>query len=119
MLIYLFEQVPGGSLLSVMEFGFLGMDSLTSQNQFLLGLGINSDNQDSLMMTHSFPAVVLSRSNLKFHHIKIKSRCVQKQQGEAFQSGITYTNIHIKTHTSYTKMNHPHPSPSLIVRRPH
>ena len=49
MLIYLFEQVPGGSLLSVMEFGFLGMDSLTSQNQFLLGLGINSDNQDSLM----------------------------------------------------------------------
>ena len=45
----MFEQVPGGSLLSVMEFGFLGMDSLTSQNQFLLGLGINSDNQDSLV----------------------------------------------------------------------
>ena len=45
----MFEQVPGGSLLSVMEFGFLGMDSLTSQNQFLLGLGINSDNQDSLI----------------------------------------------------------------------
>ena len=49
MLIYLFEQVPGGSLLSVMEFGFLGMDSLTSQNQFLLGLGINSDNHNSLL----------------------------------------------------------------------
>ena len=45
----MFEQVPGGSLLSVMEFGFLGMDSLTSQNQFLLGLGINSDNHNSLI----------------------------------------------------------------------
>ena len=52
MLIYLFEQVPGGSLLIVMELGFLGMKSLTSQNQFLLGLGINSDNQDSLMSTN-------------------------------------------------------------------
>ena len=45
----MFEQVPGGSLLIVMELGFLGMKSLTSQNQFLLGLGINYDNQDSLI----------------------------------------------------------------------
>ena len=47
----MFGQVPVGTLLSGVEMGFLGMESLTSQNQFLLGLGINSDNQDSLVYT--------------------------------------------------------------------
>ena len=42
-------QVPVGTLPSGMKLGFLEMESLTSHNQFLLGLGINSDNQDSLL----------------------------------------------------------------------
>ena len=67
MLIYLFEQVPGGSLLSVMEFGFLGMDSLTSQNQFLLGLGINSDNQDSLLYNQ-----VLGEKNQEINSVNVR-----------------------------------------------
>ena len=42
-------QVPVGTLPSGMKLGFLEMESLTSHNQFLLGLGINSDNHNSLM----------------------------------------------------------------------
>ena len=42
-------QVPVGTLPSGMKLGFLEMESLTSHNQFLLGLGINSDNHNSLI----------------------------------------------------------------------
>ena len=49
MQIYLFGQVPVGKLSCGMKLGFLKMESLKSHNQFLLGLGINSDNQNSLM----------------------------------------------------------------------
>ena len=49
LLIYLFVQVPVGTLPSGMKLGFLEMESLTSHNQFLLGLGINSDNHNSLL----------------------------------------------------------------------
>ena len=49
LLIYLFVQVPVGTLPSGMKLGFLEMEPLTSHNQFLLGLGINSDNQDFLI----------------------------------------------------------------------
>ena len=42
-------QVPVGTLPSGMKLGFLEMESLTSHNQFLLGLGINSDNHNSLV----------------------------------------------------------------------
>ena len=42
-------QVPVGTLPSGMKLGFLEMESLTSHNQFLLGLGINSDNHNSLL----------------------------------------------------------------------
>ena len=44
-------QVPVGTLPSGMKLGFLEMESLTSHNQFLLGLGINSDNHNSLLDT--------------------------------------------------------------------
>ena len=49
MLIYLFGKVPVGTLPCGMKLGFLEMESLTSHNQFLLGLGINSDNHNSLV----------------------------------------------------------------------
>ena len=49
LLIYLFWEVPVGTLPCGMKLGFLEMESLTSHNQFLLGLGINSDNHNSLV----------------------------------------------------------------------
>ena len=51
LLIYMFGQVPVGNLLSGVEMGFLGMESLTSQNQFLLVLGYTSGDQNSLLHT--------------------------------------------------------------------
>ena len=50
MLIYLIGQVPVGTLPCGMKLGFLEMESLKSHNQFLLDLGINSDNHNSLMV---------------------------------------------------------------------
>ena len=45
----MFGQVPVGTLLSGMEMGFLGMESLTSQNQFPLVLGNTFGQKNSLV----------------------------------------------------------------------
>ena len=51
----MFGQVPVGNLLVWMEMGFLEMESLTSQNQFLLGLVNNFGLHNSLVETQINP----------------------------------------------------------------
>ena len=45
----MFGQVPVVTLLSRMEMGFLGIESLTSQNQFTLVLGNTFGQKNSLL----------------------------------------------------------------------
>ena len=49
----MFGQVPVVTLLSRMEMGFLGIESLTSQNQFPLVLGNTFGQKNSLLLMHN------------------------------------------------------------------
>ena len=95
LLISLFGQVPVGTLLSGMELGFLGMESLTSHNQFLLGLGINSDNQNSLIH-------IVFKLNDSFRMLVKRKRVAQ---GKCLKNGHCWSGSFMELFSSSCRKN--------------